>query len=215
MLKCLPRTRSLLEVERKFRSLAVSELTKHGGSPPFQTLRSLESQKLHDIYYDRSNLLLSAGVWVRNRNGQWQAKVKKGGNFTNSMFEELSGALAISSFVRQFTGCSQGEAESFGLEPTANILTNRASWLADDRFRIVVDVMDFGHTVGEVELQQLVELDAGTTTSIEEQKRKMMQEMDEKIAAFMKRYSWAFSPGDTKGKLSAYFERKSKLSSSE
>ncbi|RYO83097.1 hypothetical protein DL764_009503 [Monosporascus ibericus] len=208
MNKAILRTRSLLEVERKFRSLAVPKLSGHGGTPPFQSLQPLGSQKIYDVYYDRSNVLSTAGLWVRNRNGQWEAKMRKGGNFANSMFEELSDTHAILSAVRQLTGLPAKEAESFGLEPIATLLTNRMSWLANEEFRIVLDEMDFGHTVGEVELQRHVEL-TGTTASIEEQKGRVMQEMDRNIALFMERYSWAFSPGDPKGKLSAYFEWKS------
>ncbi|KAL5335550.1 hypothetical protein BJX70DRAFT_374820 [Aspergillus crustosus] len=124
----------LLEVERKFRSLAVPELSCHGGNPSFQSLRSLGSQKFRDVYYDHSDVLSSAGIWVRSRNGEWQAKIKKGGNFTNFMFEELSGAEAISSYVGQFLGCKVIKNNAFGLEPIASMTTDRMSWLADDNF---------------------------------------------------------------------------------
>lgn len=198
---------SVLEVERKFRSLAVPKLSRHSGNPSFQSLRSLGSQTFRDIYYDRFDILSSAGIWVRSRNGEWQAKIKKGGNFTNSMFEELSGAESISSYVGQLLGCKVIKDNAFGLEPIASMTTDRMNWLADNKFQIVLDKMDFGHTVGEIELQMLVDLEVTAEgASIEEQKGKLMREMDEKIITFMDRYSWAFTPGEPKGKLSAYFE---------
>jgi thiamine-triphosphatase len=204
----------LLEVERKFRSLAVRELTQHGGGPPFRSLQRLGSHQIQDVYYDRSSLLSAAGVWVRNRNGQWEAKVNQGGTFTNSRFEELSDIHDIARCVARWTGIAtedekHGVKANFGLEPIATIGTERATWIADEDFRIVSDVMDFGHSVGEVELQQWANLTASAEASVEQQKRQIMQEMDDRIEAFMKRYTWAFSPGKPKGKLTAYFEWKS------
>jgi thiamine-triphosphatase len=200
-----------LEVERKFRSLAVQELSATGGKPPFRSVRSLGQTIIHDIYYDRANLLSSAGLWVRKRNGQWEAKVKRGGNFNNSRFEELSDLRDISRYIRNLTGTRSTEKDQFGLECIATFSTLRKTWIADNEFKIVSDVMDFGHIVGEVELQKTVNLNATMVLSNEQQKQILMQEMDEKIAEFMERYSWAFNPGVPKGKLTAYFERKALL----
>ncbi|PVH91015.1 hypothetical protein DM02DRAFT_577389 [Periconia macrospinosa] len=206
----MPRSRPtiscILEVERKFRSLAVQELTSNSGYPPFRSIRSLGQQTMHDVYYDRSSILSSAGVWVRQRNGQWEAKVKKGGNFTNSRFEELSDPRAISRCIKDLTGFICTEQEQFGLERIATLSTARKAWIADNKFRIVVDTMDFGHTVGEIELQQEKTFTATANLSIEQQKQKTMEEMDNRIAKFMDRYSWAFCRGVPKGKLTAYFE---------
>jgi thiamine-triphosphatase len=202
-------TTCILEVERKFHSLLVRELTRHGGDPPFRSIRSLGSCNIHDVYYDRSNILSSAGVWVRKRNGQWQAKIRKGGDFTNSRFEELSDAHDISRHVRALAGITGKETENFGLDHMATISSERATWIANDEFRITSDSTDFGHTVGEVELQQSASFDAGAEISIEQQKSRIMQEMDERIVTFMQRYAWAFSIGEPKGKLTAYFEWKS------
>ena len=160
------------------------------------------------MYYDRFSLLSSAGIWVRQRNGQWEAKVRRGGNFTNSRFEELSDPRDISLCVRDITGVDYTEKAHFGLERIATLSTIRKAWIADSEFKIVSDTTDFGHTVGEVELQQQAIFDTVIDLSIEQQKQKAMQEMDERIAKFMERYSWAFCPGVPKGKLSAYFERK-------
>jgi len=36
----------------------------------------------------------------------------------------------------------------------ASLSSVRQAWCADSEFKITLDTMDFGHTVGEVELQQ-------------------------------------------------------------
>ncbi|KAF2263257.1 hypothetical protein CC78DRAFT_554126 [Lojkania enalia] len=183
----------LLEVERKFLPLAVQDLITQHGNPPFRSIRALGRQTIHNVYYDRSSLLSSAGVWVRLRNGLWEAKVKRGGNYNNSRFEEFSDPQAISQKIAGIIGVPRTQQERFGLKPVTSLSTIRRSWVADDEFKIVVDTTDFGHTVGE-------------------QKQRTMQEMDDRIARFMERYSWAFRTGVPKGKLTAYFERDSPVS---
>jgi thiamine-triphosphatase len=82
----------------------------------------------------------------------------------------------------------------------------------------VVDKTDFGHTVGEVELQQEVDFAESTEEEFGQEKQKAMEDMDQRIARFMDRYSWAFTPGEPKGKLTAYFEqqaRQDRLSTSD
>ena len=62
----------------------------------------------------------------------------------------------------------------------------------DDReFSVVLDVTDFGHEVGEVEV--MVE-EAGA------------EKAHGAIEGFLKRYPWFFDTGRPKGKLTAYFE---------
>ncbi|KAK0736879.1 CYTH-like domain-containing protein [Apiosordaria backusii] len=171
----------ILEVERKFRSLAT----------------------IRDTYYDKAGLLSSAGVWVRRRNGAWETKIRKGGNFTNSQFEELHKVGDIAACVERITGVQAGEREDFGLATMADFITTRETWIADNEFHIVRDKMDFGHEVGEVELQQTLEGKGGEALS-EVEKRAEMQRMDKRITEFMTRYSWAFADGLPMGKLTAY-----------
>lgn len=192
----------LFEVERKFRDLAVKQLTVNGGSPPFRSLAFHGRKSYSDVYYDRSSLLLSAGVWVRQRNGQWQAKIKKGGDYNNSIFEELSGLTDVSAYVQSLTKMDQADCYNFGLQPVASFTTLRKSWVVDGEFKVVLDEMDFGHTVGEVELTQRELLPADT-----EMTQAVTEAMNQRIKEFMHRYSWAFVPGTPKGKLTAYFER--------
>ena len=198
---------ALLEVERKFCSLAVKNIASNTGQPAFKSIRAHAQQTIHDVYYDNSSgSLISAGIWVRQRNGSWEAKVKRGGNFTNSMFEELAGTEPVRRCVMDVIGEEGCEKDHFGLGPIATLSTARQSWTADEEFKIVLDTMNFGHTVGEVELQEEVQFTATANAPIEQQKREKMKEMDKRIEAFLDRYSWAFHLGVPKGKLSAYFE---------
>ena len=192
-----------LEVERKFSSLAVYPLTRDGGHPPFHSLKSLSDRTFHDIYDDHSHLLSSSGIWVRQRNGNWQAKIRKGGDFKDSRFEETSDVNGIAKHVRELTGFAQPDSAFFGLSPTADITTYRKSWKADDKFKIVLDRTDFGHVVGEVELEKEVDIQDRCHMN------KVMTVMDHEIAQFMRRYAWAFTSGTPTGKLSAYFARNS------
>jgi thiamine-triphosphatase len=198
---------ALLEVERKFCSLAVKDLVSNTGQPAFKNIRALAQKSIHDVYYDNSSgSLISAGIYVRRRNGFWEAKVRAGGNYTNSMFEELTGTESVRRCVMDAIGKEGCEKDHFGLNPIATLSTDRQSWIADNEFKIVLDTMNFGHTVGEVELQEEVQFTATANSPIEQQKREKMKEMDKRIEAFMDRYSWAFHLGVPKGKLSAYFE---------
>lgn len=199
-------TTCILEVERKFRSLAVPNLTQYGGLPHFKSLQKLPIQVIRDSYYDKSNLLSSSGAWIRKRDGKWEAKIKKGGTFTNSRFEELTHVDDISSYIKHATGIDEREARNFGLDPIAIFSSTRETWIADDEFHVVLDTMDFGHQVGEVELQKALVGDNGSEPT-EQQKEVEMQVMDDRVIAFMKTYAWAFSLGQPKGKLTAYFER--------
>jgi len=198
---------ALLEVERKFCSLAVKDLASNTGQPAFKSIRALGQKTIHDVYYDNSSgSLISAGIWVRQRNGFWEAKVKRGGDYTNSMFEELIGTEPVRRCVMDVIGKEDCEKDHFGLDAIATLSTVRQSWIADNEFKIVLDNMNFGHTVGEVELQEEFQSTATATPSIEQQKREKMKEMDKRIEMFMDRYSWAFRLGVPKGKLVAYFE---------
>lgn len=188
-----------LEVERKFAALKCYPLRSDSGKPPFRSLVDLGRQRFQDVYYDSEARLSKAGTWLRQRDGKWQMKVRRGGNYTNSQFQELSDPDIIFAHVKSLTGLDSSPSKTFGLSHLASLTTFRQSWIADKEFKIVLDQTDFNHVVGEVEL----ETDANVRDEIEAQK--VMQEMDNKIAEFLQRYSWAFSDGKPIGKLSAYF----------
>ncbi|KAK1147868.1 hypothetical protein N8T08_000382 [Aspergillus melleus] len=195
----------LLEVERKFRCLAVTNLLHYESIPPFQSIEYRGKKTFHDVYYDDSSFLSSKGVWVRQRNGHWQAKIRRGGDYNKSKFEELSGHDQIFRYLAQLPGYTRNiEGETFGLSQMAAFTTLRKRWVANKEFNIVQDATDFGHTVGEVELECQFKYDGD---DLELYRRLKMAEMDERITMFMQRYAWAFCPGVPKGKLTAYFEK--------
>ncbi|PYI24693.1 hypothetical protein BO99DRAFT_398178 [Aspergillus violaceofuscus CBS 115571] len=199
----------LLEVERKFCRLAVDKLHINSGNPPFHNLLYRGQQTIHDTYYDSADFLSTRGVWVRRRNDNWQAKIRRGGDYFISKVEELSTPAAISVYLAELRGGTRTDATNqFGLTPMASFTTLRESWTADDEFTIVQDVTDFGHTVGEVELELRWDCrDNCTESEVERCRAAKMAEMDERITVFMRRYSWAFCAGMPMGKLTAYFER--------
>lgn len=133
--------------------------------------------------------------------------MRKGGNFQNLRFKELSDPREIGVQIRTMTGRVCSEREFFGLDRIATMCTTRRTWLADGRFTIVLDAMDFGYEVGEVELQSEMRL-AHTSQELEDHKQRTTQQMDEEIVAFMERYRWAFAAGVPIGKLTAYSECK-------
>ncbi|KAH6631517.1 CYTH-like domain-containing protein [Chaetomium tenue] len=217
-----PTPKTILEVERKFRRLTVPTLTGLTTTTPhpqpphldhhplFHTVHPLPRLTLHDTYYDTPHHALSlAGAWIRRRNGAWEAKVRKGGDFVNSRFEELRGEAEVRKCVSRVLGRGVrhegGEGEDFGLGVMAELVTVREGWVVDGEFRVVRDVVGLGggigHEVGEVELQVEVEGEVG-----EGEKGVMMEGMDRRVEEFMQRYAWAWERGEVVGKLAAYFE---------
>ena len=211
------------EVERKFRRLTLPTLaaipshnntntnthpSKPKYTPIFQSILPLPTRQIHDIYFDTPRRSLgAAGAWIRKRNGAWEAKVRRGGGFVNSRFGELKGVRAVRSCVEKILERESGvaveeEGQNFGLEKLAEFVTTREAWVADEEFKVVRDRMDFGHEVGEVELQvEWAEGGEGLAG-----KEVVMEEMDRRIEGFMKRYWWAWEEGEAVGKLTAYFE---------
>lgn len=252
LLSCL--RQSIIEVERKFQSTpaTIAAFRANSGHPPFACLQLLRNHDFLDTYYDTATSALSRrGIYLRQRTGPdvstgqandnglnhdsgWQAKVRRGGHFTNSQFEELSTraeivallsdlqantsdgttATAMStpreSYVRQNDDALvpiDVNAPTFGMPVWARFVTFREQWLADSAFKVVFDRTDFGHAVGEVELEQAVLVDdeaIGGATSL----RAASIKMDGRVEEFMRRYAWAFPATHPVGKLSAYFALK-------
>jgi thiamine-triphosphatase len=98
-------------------------------------------------------------------------------------------------------------ADGFGLQQLARFTTFREMWKVNDKFEVVLDTTDFGHSVGEVELQKTIEIDDDDESSVARGKA-ITADMDRQIEGFMKKYSWAFSTDKPVGKLSAYFARR-------
>ncbi|PGG99439.1 hypothetical protein AJ80_09363, partial [Polytolypa hystricis UAMH7299] len=169
------------------------------GDPAFYRLEHLGQRSFEDIYYDC--------IKVRKRNGNWQAKIRRQGTFANSRFEELSTPAEIVAMIRKLGLHVDPAADGFGLQQLARFTTFRETWKVNDRFEVVFDTTDFGHSVGEAELQQTIGIDDADEASVTRRKA-MTADMDRQIEGFMKKYSWAFPAGKPVGKLSAYFARK-------
>lgn len=192
---------TVLEVERKFSHLRIYPFKADGGSPPFHTLAYHGTETFCDKYFDHHNRLSAAGTWVRRRNGHWESKIRQAGDYTNSQFQEIQDLAEISRHVYSITKISGQSCNDFGLSKMAEFVTYREKWIADERFEVVLDNTDFGHTVGEIELKELKNVRPG----IEAQA--CCKLLDQEIEAFMRRYSWAFSSAPPIGKLTAYFSR--------
>ncbi|RDL36243.1 Uncharacterized protein BP5553_06855 [Venustampulla echinocandica] len=197
-----------LEVERKFlvTPAAIVYLRSNGGGSGFKRYESLGKQTTHDTYYDRNNVLFSKGVYIRRRNGHWEAKIRSGGDFINSAFTEIDGKNPVKEVVEQnlpVTADGRGIEEI--LNPCAEFVTERESWMIDGSFKVDVDTTDFGNTVGEVELTRTLRYADG-----EEGETNIREKMDQEIRAFMQSCPQAFPAGRPLGKLSAYFNQAQK-----
>ncbi|MCJ1248013.1 hypothetical protein MMC30_005228 [Trapelia coarctata] len=202
-----------LETERKFACTlqTIPLLNKNAGSPPIRNLFFEGQKTFKDIYYDFPNpsppatSLSSLGIWIRQRNGDWQAKVRQGGDYTNTQSAELKGESDIHAHLLTLPipfppPNSTPGLLGLGLHKTACFSTTRHSWRADEKgiFKIVVDETDFGHIVGEVEVELLVEQEEVDVVEFS-------RGVNEWIERFMERYPWAFPEEEAVGKLSAWF----------
>lgn len=197
---------TVLEVEQKFswvlRNLNV--VKSNGGNPPFNRIGSMNTQLFRDTYYDSQQKLSSTGLWVRKRMyfnvsepskaigaHTWEAKqAVKGSSFNRSTFKETRDVHLIRQMVSERVPWCLGPSECFGLSQLCQFQTSRHTFIADQKFTVVLDSTDFGHSVGEVEL-------------LAEDADKAHDEID----AFLDRYAWFFDRLKPKGKLTAYFEK--------
>ena len=213
------KTPTILEVERKFAPTTASmqQLASNAGYPPFQSVIHHGTTSFEDAYYDTADeALCDAGVWLRRRGERWEAKIRVGGDFTNSAFEEVTSVEDISAMLAKLV---PGAALDLRDGPTggrvrevAMLVTERKKFLVDGKFTVVLDETDFGHVVGEVEMERQIYIpgqgDVDRSQEEDQQRAQMIAEMDHEIDDFMKRYKWAFPPGKPVGKLSAYFALK-------
>ena len=202
----------------------------------------LLDQFIRDTYYDQQDLLSKKGIWIRRHTSHdmpmveglthgadWEAKVRIGGDYTDSKFLELQGESNIRSLVKQHLPNQTVE----GLSILADLMTQRQSWTvhepfveqsADrcddeaDHYLIVVDEvttpggehdrLEFRHRVGEVELTRVVEGGADVATHMTT-KQQAAAEIDIAVKGFMMRYKNLFPTSPRpQGKLSAYFDWK-------
>ena len=124
------------------------------------------------------------------------------GSFLRSTFVETKGPTQIRELLRchfpdldDRSNRNDIQENNFGFNPIAAFMTERATLVAKEKggreFSVVLDVTDFGHEVGEVEVMAE---EAGAEKAHRE------------IERFLKRYPWFFDTRSPKGKLTAYFE---------
>ena len=214
----------MLEVERKFLPSAAHLIARNAASPAFRNFKTLPTYTFTDIYYDQADKLRSAGIWVRKRDQKWEAKIKLGGDYIHSQFCEIDTPGKIATMLKQHIPMTSNmidltdlstptELQPFGLTTFASFTTTRQTWTAsvDDKtdVSIVIDTTDFGHQVGEVELQvPFAEEDVSTTATTATTQSEAIQSMQATLDAFMADHRMAFPQAECKGKLSAYFNWK-------
>ncbi|CAK4033676.1 Hypothetical predicted protein [Lecanosticta acicola] len=244
-----PKT-ALLEVERKFNVAASPRLTSQleiasKTGPPSQTVPCISigilnfipqpDEFINDQYFDTADSqLVSRGIWLRRRSTstsdksapvvEWEAKVRVGGDYVNSEFEEIVGKAEIQEFLQPL--------EFDQLQQIVDLDSARQTWLAleprigsvdfgaasQTEVKVVVDtstteILDslpdseppFHHVVGELELTRTVQL-LGQGEEDKAMKGEETRKMSDELQAFMKRHETLFpmSPAPV-GKLTAYF----------
>lgn len=225
---------SVLEVERKFAptSTSIRQLDQNAGEPPFDSVLRMGVTCFKDTYYDTPDDSLSnAGVWLRRRKRfecgslqftpnagepasphgvSWEAKVRLGGDFINSAFGEITDLQEIQAMLSNLVPDAKIDGQ-YGprggqMRELARFVTNRTGYLVDGKFTVIIDVTDFGHTIGEVELER----DASEASCEGPGRTLAIATMGEEVGDFMGRFAWAFPPGKPVGKLTAYFDYRAK-----
>jgi thiamine-triphosphatase len=230
------RPAAVLEVERKFAPTAASirRLDQNSGEPPFNSVVHKGVTCFQDTYYDTPEHSLSnAGVYLRRRDKfgctshrfapdepadpsalhvSWEAKVRVGGDLINSAFREITDVQDISAMLSTLVPgtCVDAQHGPQGgqMRELAKLVTNRTSYFVNGKFTVVIDVTDFGHTIGEVELEGDASEAEAEGQGEGEGRALRIAAMDNEIGHFMRRFIWAFPSGSPVGKLTAYFEHK-------
>ncbi|KAF2168401.1 hypothetical protein M409DRAFT_53090 [Zasmidium cellare ATCC 36951] len=239
-----------LEVERKFNCnpvlgllLETSDAQAKGRITPFAAIAQNSPLKfarqpdemIVDQYFDYEGKLSANNIWVRQRtvnptsfqtgadDSGWEAKVRVGGDYQNSEFEEVCGKDDVMKLVGRFVP---------KIQATMNMGTSRKSWVASEcspqdgdrlprQVLVVIDeametmwpikmnpgeeAKNFKHSVGEVELTRSIEL-TGDDEADQDLKMRMTGQMSEELKAWMERHEELF-PTDPapQGKLTAFY----------
>ena len=244
---------TILEVERKFNITAAGCLRTHLGITcdddtrvqrlPNVTIGSLhfsrqQDEHINDQYFDTADSQLhNKGIWVRRRRAsapsgfpaivEWEAKVRMGGDYLNSEFEEVCGETKVADYLKPIN--------MYKLERVVDLDTMRQNWVAveqeevqsDEKMsllstmevKVVVDTstagasihslpgfyLPFRHVVGELELTKIMEL-SGTDETDAQTKKTETRKMSRHLEEFMKRHEVLFPANPAPvGKLTAYF----------
>lgn len=144
----------------------------------------LKNEILKDCYYDYNDFqLFKNNIRLRNRNGVFELKIKKGGGIS----EEID---KISEIEKFFQTDNLNTFVKNNLIPIINYQNKRSEY-QNGEFYIDVDNMDFGYDLCEIELRIENEKDAN--------------EAREKILKFSEKYGFKFEKLESKAKL--YFKK--------
>lgn len=188
------------EVERKFKPnpQSVAQLRMDVG---FESVRELGKAEYYDRYLDRDGILMKNGIYIRMRNDKVQAKIRIGGDFIDTQFLEVEGDLVWGMFPFHLV-------KKDDLLPVATFMTERESYMLNNKYRVDIDKTNFGHMVGEIELlQEYIKKHRSNNST--ETMEEFGGRMDAELEAFLLLHPWAFPrEGEIKSKLTAYFEWK-------
>jgi hypothetical protein len=230
-----------LECERKFMPTDALRIKLKSTSPWISTPKVI----IHDKYFDYQDLMTKQGIYVRlrseytpsnsNSKTQWEAKIRLGGDYPNSQFEEVMGASEVVKAIQQHH--SDFSVEILRKLPVkADMTTHRETWVAPQdqeahagaEMQVVIDTCHFNHypsflkkgldsihVVGELELTKTISL-RGDATSDEAQKKLETADMSSSLERYVEARPelFSFQPQPI-GKLTAYFAWKIKIDEKE
>lgn len=223
--------------------------TSPDASQEYQTNGVTFSRKsnilINDVYFDCLDLLSSKGIWVRHRTeldlgralslvsgapettatstANWEAKIRLGGDYSNSEFEEITGQAEVKKAVERYLSWND-LAESVALS------TSRRTWAAQEiaeegadktpaELSVVVDNVlsilnpqygggkerEFKYSIGELEITRDVEL-TGDAELDQTKKVETTAKMSGELEQWMKRHDELFPTYPMPvGKLSAFW----------
>ncbi|KAF1916981.1 hypothetical protein BDU57DRAFT_548574 [Ampelomyces quisqualis] len=195
-----------LEVERKFVPTPASlvRLRKNNGDPPFHSHTYLGRKVLKEFYLQHRSIdLMSHGIYLRVRNGVYEAKVRRAGNRTNTTSHELVGEKEVGGFIA--TAFPHAALRLEDMLPCCWMRTLRDEWKVDG-FNVAVDHTLFGHwKTGRPAYPQLPHLVAEVELCRAGNSEDEGAELDRGIETFMEKNEWAFpSTEKAVGKLVAW-----------
>lgn len=206
---------------------------------------------INDAYYDCLDLLSSKGIWVRKRTeldigggmafvgdpsrttiatstAKWEAKIRLGGDYSNSEFEEMTGEAEVRKAVEQYLSWND-------LAQTVVLSTLRKTWTAIDvvsaeagqatgEALVVVDKissvitreetgkeMEYSYSIGELEITRDIDL-SGEVEADQAKKAETTAKMGSQLEKWMERHGELFptSPSPL-GKLTAFYAWREKM----
>ncbi|KAH9825702.1 adenylate cyclase [Teratosphaeria destructans] len=214
----------------------------------YQELRILPqpTKRVRDTYLDINGQLVGKDIWLRRRTEEiatpqndgkvaslevageeWEAKVRLGGDYTDSQFEEVKGKEAVIDVLGKLApGVSLDE-----LAPFADLLTERQAWsvanypigdmsiVLDSVTEVSSETSAFRHAVGEVELMAEV-VGGGNEAKHMGRKKAQAEVLKARLDEFVEGNEELFpvkygGGGKVEGKLSAYLGWKAKVQGGE